>query len=101
QGKKVVRPWHATVDFRKTLLPASLFPMIYAPGTRQNKPPKKGVYRFFLAHTWSTDTLPNGLYRLEVSASDISGNHATAALPFTIHNEAKRRRPRRTPTPDV
>jgi hypothetical protein len=83
---KVVRPWHVPVDFRNTMLPADLFSAIYAPGTRQNKPPKPGLYRFFVPHTWSTKALPNGLYRLEVMAADMSGNRAHAGLPFTIHN---------------
>ncbi len=86
RGREVVRPWHAPVDFRKTLLPPSLFPVVYAPGTKQNHPGKPGRYRFFVAHTWDTRRLRNGLYRLEVSAADVSGNHALARLPFTIAN---------------
>jgi murein DD-endopeptidase MepM/ murein hydrolase activator NlpD len=86
RGRKVVRPWHAPIDFRKVLLPASLFQVVYAPGTRQNKPNKPGRYLFFVAHSWNTRRLPNGLYRLEVSAADVNGNRAVAALPFTIAN---------------
>jgi hypothetical protein len=83
---EVARAWHAPVDFRRRMLPAELFPTIFAPGTRQNKPNKPGLYRFFVAHTWSTRLLPNGLYRLEAEAADVSGNKARAALPFTIAN---------------
>ena len=61
--------------------------MIYAPGTRQNRPNKPGVYRFYLAHTWSTRTLPDGHYHLDVQAADVSGNKATATLPVTLANE--------------
>lgn len=86
RGRKVVRPWHAPIDFRKVLLPPSLFHVVYAPGTRQNKPNKPGRYRFFVAHSWSTRLLPNGLYRLEVAAADVTGNRAVASLPFTIAN---------------
>jgi hypothetical protein len=86
RGKEVVRPWHSPVDFRKTLLPPSLFPLVYAPGTTQNHPGKPGRYRFFVARTWDTRLFRNGLYRLEVSVADISGNHALARLPFTIAN---------------
>ena len=82
----VVRPWHTPIDFRKALLPASLFPAIYAPGTRQNKPSKPGCYRFFLARNWSTRLLADGGYRLEVEASDCSGNRALAGLAFTVQN---------------
>jgi hypothetical protein len=83
---KVVRPWHAPVDFRHRLLPAELFGVVFARGTRQNKPGKPGRYRFFVAHRWSTRLLPNGLYRIQVEARDESANVARASLPFTIHN---------------
>lgn len=86
RGRDVVRPWHAPVDFRKTLLPPSLFSVVYAPGTAQNHPGKPGRYRFFVAHTWDTRRLRNGLYRLEVSVADMSGNRALAGLPFTVAN---------------
>jgi hypothetical protein len=83
---RVVRPWHAPVDFRKTLLPRSLFPVVYAPGTRQNRPNRQGRYRFFVAHTWDTRRVPNGLYRVDVAVDDAQGNRATAHLPITIAN---------------
>jgi Peptidase family M23 len=86
KGKQVIRPWHAPIDFRQTMLPASLFAVVFAPGTRQNKPDKPGRYRFFVAHGWATRKLRNGLYRLEISAADVQGNRAVAALPFTIAN---------------
>jgi hypothetical protein len=86
RGREVVRPWHAPVDFRRTLLPPILFGVVYAAGTRQNRPNKRGRYRFYVAHGWSTRRLPNGLYKLEVSAADAHGNRAVAALPFTIAN---------------
>jgi Peptidase family M23 len=86
RGKEVVRPWRTPVEFRKELLPRELFSVIYALGTRQNRPGKPGRYRFFLGHGWDTWLLPNGLYRLEVEASDAQGNKAKAALPFTIRN---------------
>ena len=86
RGAKVVRPWHTPVDFRKSLIARELFDTIYAPGTRQNHPNKPGRYRFYLARAWSTKLLRDGLYRLQVEASDESGNSARAALPFTIRN---------------
>jgi hypothetical protein len=84
--RKVVRAWHTPVDFRKTMLPASLFDTVYAPGTRQNKPNKIGLYRFYIAHGWTTSLLHDGLHRLEVEASDAQGNRAVAGLPFTVRN---------------
>jgi hypothetical protein len=87
QGSRVARPWHTPVDFTKTLLPKERFTAIYAPGTRQNHAGKPGRFRFYLAHTWSTSTLPDGEYRLEVAALDLHGNSALARLPFAIGNE--------------
>jgi hypothetical protein len=87
RGRKVVRPWHAPVDFRSTLLPAERYDDVYAAGTRQNKPGKAGRYRFYLAHTWSTRLEPDGSYRLEVTAEDMRGNRATATQPFAIAND--------------
>jgi Peptidase family M23 len=89
RGAKVVRPWHTPIDFRNGLLPANRFASVYGPGTRQNKPGKPGRYRFFLAHTWSTRTLPNGQYMLEVAAVDMSGNRAHAKLPFEVVNRLR------------
>jgi hypothetical protein len=86
RGGTVVRPWHMPIDFRKTLLPKEMFSWIYAAGTTQNKPGKPAVYRFFIAHTWSTRLLKNGDYGLQVEAGDSSGNLARAALPFTVAN---------------
>ena len=82
-----VRPWHTPVDFSKGLLPQDQFSWIYATGTRQNKPAKPGLYRFYLAHTWSTTLLPDGDYRVEVEASDLYGNRGSLELPFTLVNE--------------
>jgi hypothetical protein len=83
-GGKVVRPWHTPVDFRKSLIARELFDSVYAPGTTQNHPNRPGRYRFFLARSWSTRLLPDGLYRHQDEASDESGNSARATLPFTL-----------------
>jgi hypothetical protein len=84
---KVVRPWHASVDLRRTMLEKERFASVFAPGTRQNHPNHPGCYRFYLARSWSTRLLPNGGYLLDVQAADVSGNSATASLPFTLVNE--------------
>jgi hypothetical protein len=85
-GGAVVRRWHTPVDFTKGLLPQSRFHTIYAPETRQNHAGEPGRYRFFLAHTWSTQLLPDGTYDLEVEALDLAGNAGSLRLPFTIAN---------------
>lgn len=85
--QKVVRGWHTPVDFSRSLIPKERFSSIYAPGTRQNHAGSPGLYRFYLAHTWSTELLPDADYRLEVEASDLGGNRGTLDVPFTIAND--------------
>ena len=67
--------------------PRRTFRRIYAPGTRQNREGRPGLYRFYLAHTWSTTLLEDGRYRLEVEAFDLRGNKGGLELPFTIAND--------------
>jgi hypothetical protein len=86
QDGRVVRRWHTPVDFTKTMLPQERFPGVYAPGTRQNRAGKPGLYRFYLAHTWTTEQLPDGRYHLEVEASDLAGNTGGRRLAFTLAN---------------
>jgi hypothetical protein len=86
RGDRVVRRWHTPVDFTKTLIHQERFRSVYAPGTRQNRAGSAGLYRFYLAHTWSTSLLPDGHYRLEVEASDLGGNAGLLTLPFTLSN---------------
>ena len=47
-GRAVI-PWRVAADFRGALLTGFRFREIYAGGTRQNKPPASGRYRFWLA----------------------------------------------------
>jgi hypothetical protein len=86
RGSEVVRPWRTPVDFTKTLLPQSAFERVYATGTRQNHAGAPGLYRFYLAHTWSTSLVPDGAYELHVEASDLAGNTGTLRRAFTIAN---------------
>ena len=87
RGGRTVRAWHTPVDLGRGLLPQESFHWVYAPGTRQNRPGKPGLYRFYLAHTWSTGVLPDGHYRLEVEAVDLYGNSGGLELPFTLAND--------------
>ena len=86
RGARTVRAWHTPIDLAGELLPREEFRRIYAPGTRQNRAGKPGLYRFYLAHTWSTGLLDDGPYRLEVEATDLRGNASGLHLPFTIAN---------------
>ena len=85
-GGRTVRRWHTPIDFSRQLLPKEAFRRIYGPGTRQNRAGKPGLYRFYLAHTWSTTLLTDGPYRIEVEATDLRGNTGRLHLPFTIAN---------------
>jgi hypothetical protein len=87
RGARVVRRWHTPVDFTKTLIPRERFRAVYAPGTRQNHAGEPGLYRFYLAHTWSTQLLADGLYELEAEASDLAGNASSLRTPFALGND--------------
>jgi hypothetical protein len=87
RNDSVVRRWHTPVDFARTMLPRERFRSVYAPGTRQNHAGSPGLYRFYLAHTWSTELLPDGPYRLEVEASDLAGNSGSRTAEFIVANE--------------
>ncbi len=87
RGSHTVRPWHTPIDLSKGLQPQDKFRSIYAPGTRQNRAGKPGLYRFHLAHTWTTSLLPDGPYHLEVEATDPHGNKGSQQLPFTLTND--------------
>ncbi len=86
RGGLTVRPWRTPIDFTKGLVPREDFRRIYAPRTRQNRAGAPGLYRFFLAHTWSTTLVPDGNYRIEVEASDNRGNSGALDLAITIAN---------------
>jgi hypothetical protein len=83
----VVRAWHTPVDFTKTLLPKARFDAVYATGTRQNHAGRPGLYRFYLAHTWSTQLLPDGRYVLEAQARDLAGNAGSLRQSLTLIND--------------
>jgi hypothetical protein len=87
RGSHTVRPWHTPIDLSKGLQPQEKFRSIYAPGTRQNRPGKPGLYRFHLAHTWTTGLLPDGPYHLDVEATDLHGNKGSHQLHFTLTND--------------
>ena len=46
-----------------------------------------GLYRFFLARTWSTGLLADAGYVLEVEATSLNGRTGRRVLPFTIAND--------------
>jgi hypothetical protein len=86
QGNHVVQRWRTPIDFRLSLLARSQFRNVYAPGTRQNRVDRPGRYLYFLAHGWSTRSLSNGDYRVEVEVTDTRRNVAKASLRVRIAN---------------
>jgi hypothetical protein len=93
---KVVVPQRTAYDVR-TQLPSPLaFWQVYARGSHQNMSVfgkhysylQPGVYRFRLAADgFDTRALPDAVYEIVVTATDIRGNHSTAVQRFSIHNK--------------
>jgi hypothetical protein len=92
-GQAVV-PWRVAVDHRGSRHPDVRgnppcdvnFAAVYAPDTTQNHPSAPGVYRFWLERGFDTTRFPDGVYTLEVEASDVRGNPRTAGLAVTFAN---------------
>jgi hypothetical protein len=75
-----------SISFGGGLPDSSLYGWFYAAGTYQNKPHRPGSYRYWIFHDLDTLAYPNGLYRLEVDATDTRGNRGSASLDLTIAN---------------
>jgi hypothetical protein len=86
QGETTIRQWTNAVDFRTYLLPFALYDFVYAPGTYQNRPGRRGRYEYYLAHQFDTHLLPNGSYVVQVDALDGQDNLGQASFPFTVAN---------------
>jgi murein DD-endopeptidase MepM/ murein hydrolase activator NlpD len=88
-----VTPEKTSFDVRQRVPRDRDFWSVYARGTRQNMATFKGhrywrmegVFIFRLG-VLDTRTLPNGIYTLVTTASDIGGNRATAHQTFLIYN---------------
>ena len=63
-----------------------MYSTVYAPGTYQNKPNRPGAYRFWLTQSLDTQNLPDGIYWIEVQASDLSGASGESELQITVAN---------------
>jgi hypothetical protein len=73
--------WQTAADFRGTLLVASRFGSVYAPGTRQNHEGQPCAYWFWLTRTW---TPAGGGYSLQVRAVGTAGNEARADVELAV-----------------
>ncbi|HEY1365672.1 MAG TPA: M23 family metallopeptidase [Gaiellaceae bacterium] len=70
--------WHVAIDSRLASPPASEYDAVYAPGTRQNHEGRPGRYRFWLSRAIEPSALARSP-RLEIEASDVSGNVGRAS----------------------
>ena len=92
---KVVLAERTAFDVRRTIPPNDAFWRYYARGTRQNMANfgthrfwrSPGVYLYKLTpRPFDTHRLPNGIYRLVVTAADTAGNRASLAQVITVLN---------------
>ncbi|HVU76744.1 MAG TPA: M23 family metallopeptidase [Gaiellaceae bacterium] len=93
-GSAAVVPWRVAVDRRTSFRPHvqgspatdTSFASVFAPDTTQSNPFTPGSYHFWLARGFDTTKHPNGVYSLEVEASDVRGNPRVGHLAVTIAN---------------
>jgi len=92
---KVVVPMHTVFDVRHTLPSNDDFWRIYARGTHQNMAVfgkhysylQPGSYLFRLTPDgFDTRSLPDAVYEVVVTATDIAGNHGSLVERFSVHN---------------
>jgi murein DD-endopeptidase MepM/ murein hydrolase activator NlpD len=74
------------VDFSLGILPNTLYPWIYAPGTYQNKPHRPGRYLFWITHSLDTSAFPDGRYTLQIDARDDRANVGTRTIELQFAN---------------
>jgi len=93
--RKVLVPTRVAYDVRDHLPPLSDFWRVYARGTHQNMSVfgqhysymQPGAYLVRLAPGgFDTRTLPDGVYEVVVTATDIRGNHSSYTQRFSVHN---------------
>lgn len=85
RGERPLTGWHTVLESRKTF-PKDAFASVFAPGTAQNHPGYPGLYRFSLAKAWTSKSLPNGSYAIEIKAGDIRSNTVVGRVSFTVDN---------------
>lgn len=88
QGPTTIWHWTNAVDFRRFLVPLALYDFVYAPGTFQNRPGRRGRYMYYLAHQLDTHVFPDGSYTLQVDALDEQENVGQSSFSFTVANSS-------------
>lgn len=98
KDNRVVVERRVAFDVRQTLPENGAFWAYYARGSRQNMSTfgtqrawrTPGTYLYRLVRSpFDTRSLPNGIYRLVVTATDIRGNRSSLAQIFIVRNEAR------------
>jgi len=82
----VVRGWRTAIDHRLVKPDDAVYTTQYAQWTRQNKRGRPGRYRFVLTASWDTRGVADGVYLVEVAASDTRGNTGFRRFPIRIAN---------------
>ena len=93
RGRLIVPPTTA-VDFRRSLPGRTLFWSVYARGTYQNRAPivpryhqeMPGRYLFLLTSALDTGKLRDGVYVVDLTATDARGNEGTLTTRIEIRN---------------
>jgi hypothetical protein len=90
KGNATAIGWRTAADFRSEMMPASAFARIYSAATTQNHKGEPGLFCFNLARGLDTRSLEDGVYRLQVAASDTRGNRSVGSVTLTVANGARR-----------
>jgi hypothetical protein len=80
--------WRTAVDLSSRMLERGRFESVYAPPTEQNHQGEPGLYWFYIERSWKP---ADGVYELEVEASDSRDNRADARLEVRIEHGRLRR----------
>jgi murein DD-endopeptidase MepM/ murein hydrolase activator NlpD len=83
-----VLPWRTAIDFRRTIPPDAAFHTVFAAGTRQNRSYRPGQYLLLLAQGWNSETVRDGVYRLELVVADAAGNRTQAVRRLVVSNDS-------------
>jgi hypothetical protein len=76
--------WTTALDFRRVVPKPDGYDQIYAYHTHQNRPNRRGHYLIYLARSWDARSVPAGRHTLQVDATDLRGNRATASIEITV-----------------
>jgi hypothetical protein len=85
-SKGAITSWATAVDFTWRIPSAGAFDGVFAHGTRQNHAKHPGRYRIYLAHGWSSSSVPDGEYQVEVEAADIRNNRTITQFSLRVVN---------------